>query len=37
MKRDSITDELQADLNRVAEANIPRDIRCIQGKELLGL
>ena len=32
-----ITDELQADLNRVAEANIPRDIRCIQGKELLGL
>lgn len=32
-----ITDELQADLNRVAEANIPRDINCIQGKELLGL
>jgi len=29
--------ELQADLNRVAEANIPRDINCIQGKELLGL
>lgn len=32
-----ITDELQADLSRVAEANIPRDIKCIQGKELLGL
>ncbi|HDP76303.1 MAG TPA: Zn-dependent hydrolase [Bacteroidales bacterium] len=32
-----ITDELQADLNRIAEANVPRDINCIQGKELLGL
>ena len=32
-----IGEELQNDLNRVAEANIPRDIRCIQGKEMLGL
>ncbi len=32
-----ITDELQSDLKRVAEADIPRDIRCIQGKEVLGL
>lgn len=32
-----ITNELQADLNRVADANIPRDINCIQGKEILGL
>lgn len=32
-----ITDELQADLDRIAEANIPRDIQCIQGKKLLGL
>lgn len=29
--------DLQKDLERVAGANIPRDIRCIQGKELLGL
>lgn len=32
-----ISEELQADLKRIAEANIPRDIRCIQGKEVLGL
>ncbi|HOZ13281.1 MAG TPA: Zn-dependent hydrolase [Tenuifilaceae bacterium] len=32
-----IGEELQKDLNRVAEADIPRDIRCIQGKEMLGL
>ncbi len=32
-----IGEELQMDLNRVAESNIPRDIHCIQGKEMLGL
>ncbi|BDX36706.1 hypothetical protein CYCD_00610 [Tenuifilaceae bacterium CYCD] len=32
-----IGEELQRDLDRVSEANIPRDIRCIQGKEMLGL
>lgn len=32
-----IGEELQKDLDRVSEANIPRDIRCIQGKEMLGL
>lgn len=36
-EKGSIGEELQKDLNRVAEANIPRDIRCIQGKEMLGL
>lgn len=32
-----IGEELQKDLDRVSGANIPRDIRCIQGKEMLGL
>jgi len=32
-----IREELQADLDRVAASNIPRDIRCKQGKEMLGL
>lgn len=32
-----IGEELKKDLDRVSEANIPRDIRCIQGKEMLGL
>lgn len=32
-----IGEELQQDLNRVSTANIPRDIRCIQGKEMLEL
>ncbi|MGE0078757.1 MAG: Zn-dependent hydrolase [Bacteroidales bacterium] len=32
-----VGEELQKDLNRVSEANIPRDIRCVQGKEMLGL
>lgn len=32
-----IGEELQKDLDRVSEANIPRDLKCIQGKEMLGL
>ena len=32
-----IKEELQADLNRIAEANIPRDIRFKQGPCMLGL
>lgn len=32
-----IKDQLQADLNRINEAGIPRDIRFKQGKEMLGL
>lgn len=32
-----IGEQLNADLQRVAEANIPRDLRYNQGKELLGL
>ncbi len=32
-----IKEELQADLNRIGEANIPRDIRFKQGPEMLGL
>ncbi|HPW26758.1 MAG TPA: Zn-dependent hydrolase [Tenuifilaceae bacterium] len=32
-----IAEELQHDLDRVSEASIPRDIRCIQGKEIFGL
>ncbi|MDI3526885.1 MAG: hypothetical protein PWR03_1068 [Tenuifilum sp.] len=32
-----VTEELQADLNRISKADIPRDIRCIQGKDVLGL
>ncbi len=32
-----IGEQLQADLNRIAEAGIPRDIRFRQGKEVVGL
>ena len=32
-----IKEQLQADLNRINEAGIPRDIRFKQGKEILGL
>lgn len=32
-----IRDELQNDLNKIAEKGIPRDIRFIQGKEVVGL
>lgn len=32
-----IMESLQYDLDRIRDANIPRDIRFIQGKELLGL
>lgn len=32
-----IGDQLREDLQRVAEANIPRDLRYLQGKEMLGL
>lgn len=32
-----IKEELQADLNRISEANIPRDIRFKQGPQMLGL
>ncbi len=32
-----INEQLQADLNRINEAGIPRDIRFKQGKEMLGL
>jgi hypothetical protein len=32
-----IGEELQKDLSRVSDANIPRDILCVQGKEMLGL
>ena len=32
-----IKSELQSDLNRVSNANIPKDLRFNQGKELLGL
>ncbi|QKG79710.1 dipeptidyl-peptidase 3 family protein [Tenuifilum thalassicum] len=32
-----VTEELQADLNRISKADIPRDIRCIQGRDVLGL
>lgn len=32
-----IREELQLDLNRISEANVPRDIRFNQGEKLLGL
>ena len=32
-----VREGLQADLNRVADANIPKDIRFNQGKEVLGV
>ena len=32
-----IKEQLQADLDKINEAGIPRDIRFKQGKELLGL